>query len=142
MAGLSLSLLGTLQITRGEHPVTGFKSDKVRALLAYLAVEADRPHRREALAALLWPEMPDRSARSNLRDALANLRQAIGDREATPPFLLIDRNTIQYNAASDQRLDVARFYELVEADVGEQPAHQQLAEAVAIYRGSFLEGFS
>ena len=26
------------------------------ALLAYLAVEADHPHRREALAAQLWPE--------------------------------------------------------------------------------------
>ena len=27
----------------------------VKALLVYLAVEADRPHRREALAGLLWP---------------------------------------------------------------------------------------
>jgi WD40 repeat protein/DNA-binding SARP family transcriptional activator len=142
MATLSLSLLGTLQITLGEQPVTDLKSDKVRALLAYLAVEADRPHRREALAALLWPEMPERPARANLRDALSNLRQAIGDREARPPFLLTDRNTIQFNVASDHRLDVARFSELVESDRGDQPARQQLAEAVELYRGGFLIGFS
>jgi WD40 repeat protein/DNA-binding SARP family transcriptional activator len=142
MATLSLSLLGTLQIALGGQPVSGFKSDKVRALLAYLAVEADRPHRREALAALLWPEMPDRASRGNLRDALSNLRQAIGDRDAIPPFLLIERNTIQFNSSSDHRFDVAVFRELVETDRGDQPAHQQLAEAVALYRGGFLEGFS
>ena len=148
MATLSLSLLGTLQIALDEQPVKDFKSDKVRALLVYLAVEADRPHRREVLAALLWPEMPERSARNNLRDALSNLRQVIGDRtlsgdgEATPPFLLIERNTIQFNASSDRWLDVARFCELVEADGGDRPAHQQLAEAVGLYRGGFLEGFS
>jgi WD40 repeat protein/DNA-binding SARP family transcriptional activator len=154
MATLSLSLLGTLQIALGEQPVTDFKSDKVRALLAYLAVEADRPHRRETLAALLWPEMPDRSARSNLRDALSNLRHAIGDRtrsgdrarsgdhRASPPFLLIEHNTIQFNTASDQWLDVARFCELVKSDRGDEPAYQQLAEAVELYRGGFLEGFS
>jgi WD40 repeat protein/DNA-binding SARP family transcriptional activator len=142
MATLSISLFGTLQIKLGAQPVSDFKSDKVRALLAYLAVEADRPHRREALAALLWPEMPDRSARGNLRDALANLRQVVGDREATPPYLLIERNTIQFDASSDQWLDVARFCELVEADRADQPAHQQLAEAIDLYRGSFLEGFS
>jgi ABC-type oligopeptide transport system substrate-binding subunit/DNA-binding SARP family transcriptional activator len=148
MATLSISLFGTLQIALRAQPVTEFKSDKVRALLAYLAVEADRPHRREALAALLWPEMPDRSARGNLRDALANLRQAIGDRtasgdrEAAPPFLLVERNTIQVNVSSDHWLDVARFCELVGTDQGDEPAHQQLAEAVDLYRGDFLEGFS
>ena len=41
--------------------------------------------------------MQDTVARSNLRDALSNLRQAIGDRDAMPLFLLIERNTIQVN---------------------------------------------
>ena len=82
MAYLSLFLLGPFQITLAEEPVTSFESDKVRALSAYLAVEAHRPHRRDSLAGLLWPDWPDRAARTNLRNALANLRTAIGDRHA------------------------------------------------------------
>jgi WD40 repeat protein/DNA-binding SARP family transcriptional activator len=142
MAYLSLSLLGPFQVTLAGEAVMSFESDKVRALLAYLAVEAHRPHRREVLAGLLWPDWPDRVARTNLRNALANLRKAIGDRQATPPFLLTTRETIQFNSASDYRLDVTAFRMLVEADQAGQPAVRQLEEAVALYRGSFLEGFS
>jgi DNA-binding SARP family transcriptional activator len=96
MAHLSLSLLGPFQATLGGEPVTGFASDKVRALLAYLAVEIEQPHRREKLAGLLWPDWTERSARANLRRALANLRQVIGDHRATPPFLHISRQTVQF----------------------------------------------
>jgi len=142
MASLSLSLLGTIQIALNGQPVSGFKSDKVRALLVYLAVEADRSHRREALAALLWPDIPDRAARNNLRDALANLRQLIGDHQATPPFLLIERGTIQFNSASDHWLDVAAFRKLADTGWGDQGVHQRLAEAVDLYHGDFLEAFS
>ena len=97
MAHLSLSLLGPFRVTLDGEPVTDFESTKVRALLAYLAVEADRTHRRDVLAGLLWPDWPDRDALSNLRYALSNLRQVIGDRTAEPPFLLITRNTLQFN---------------------------------------------
>jgi len=149
MPCLSLSLLGPFQITLDEEPVTGFESDKVRALLAYLAVEADRAHRRDSLAGLLWPDWPDRAARTNLRNALANLRTAIGDRYATPPFLLITRETIQFNAASDYWLDVADFRRQVtdgQRQVADQKdlesAIRNLQSAIQLYRGSFLEGFS
>ncbi|GEM_PF-4922558 len=40
---------------------------KVRALLAYLAVEAHAPYRREALSALLWPDQSPKLARQSLR---------------------------------------------------------------------------
>ena len=55
---LSICLLGSFQVTLQGRSVTGFPSDKARSLLAYLAVEADRSHRRETLAGLLWPEFP------------------------------------------------------------------------------------
>src|SRR5919201_1414970 len=109
MARLSLALLGPLRITLDGQPVSGFAYNKARALLAYLAVEAERPHQRDGLVGLLWPELPDTAARTNLRQALANLREAIGDATATPPFLLITRDTIQFNQASDYELDVAAF---------------------------------
>ena len=119
MAQLAIRLLGGFAVTLDGEPVTGFDSNKVRALLAYLAVEADRAHRRESLAALLWPGYPERSARTNLRNALSNLRTVIGDRAATrmagatrvadaePPYLLVTRETVQFNTASNYQMDVA-----------------------------------
>ena len=69
MADLSIYLLGTLTATLDGEPVGGFASDKVRALLAYLAAEPDRPHRRETLTGLLWPDYPETAARTSLRRA-------------------------------------------------------------------------
>lgn len=58
MTRLLLSVLGPLQATLDGQPVTGFESNKVRAMLAFLAVEAHRPHSRDALIGLLWPAQP------------------------------------------------------------------------------------
>ena len=142
MAHLTLRLFGPFQVTLDGEVVTDFRSDKVRALLAYLAVETERPHRREKLAGLLWPDWPERSARANLRRALANLRQVIGDHQATPHFLHISRQTIQLNSASDAWVDVTAFTDYLETKLPSQRIARQLEEAVALYRGSFLEGFS
>jgi predicted ATPase/DNA-binding SARP family transcriptional activator len=145
MARLSLSLLGLFQVTLDEKPVTNFESNKVRALLAYLAVEADRAHRREALAELLWPGRGERSALANLRYALYDLRNDIGDREADPPFLWITRRTLQFNRESDYTLDVEVFEERISDSAIQrfsESAIRSLQLAVSLYRGSFLEGFS
>jgi DNA-binding SARP family transcriptional activator len=85
MARLRISLLGPFEVWLDGEPITSFHSDKVRALLAYLAVEAGRPHRRETLAGLLWPDYPDRSARTSLSNTLSHLRTALRDREADTP---------------------------------------------------------
>src|SRR5215510_12209540 len=105
MARLSLSLLGAVQVSRDSAAVTAFDSDKVRALLIYLAVEAQQPHRRESLVGLLWPESPEAAARRSLNQALYNLRQVIGDQTATPPYLHIRRDALQFNTGSDHALD-------------------------------------
>ena len=46
-------------------------------MLAYLAVESDRPHARATLAGLFWPEPPDDQALRNLTQALVRLRAAL-----------------------------------------------------------------
>jgi DNA-binding SARP family transcriptional activator len=53
-----LALLGTPQIARADGTPVVFRSRKELALLVYLAVEHARPHRRDALLALLRPEAP------------------------------------------------------------------------------------
>lgn len=75
MVSLEIRLLGPPQVTLNGEPVTSMRSDKVLALLSYLAVESERLHRREKLAGLLWPDYPESSARSSLRRALADLRR-------------------------------------------------------------------
>ncbi|MBI5302036.1 MAG: tetratricopeptide repeat protein [Chloroflexi bacterium] len=146
MPHLALSLLGAFQAMLDGEPITSFESHKVRALLAYLAVENDRPHARETLAGLLWPDFPNREALRNLRLALSNLRQAIGDHRAIPPFLLITRDTIQFNAASDYTLDAMTW--LLQTTVQSPILHSvqdsvsNLQSLVSTYRGKFLDGFS
>ena len=140
MVQLSISLLGPMQVHLAEQPITAFESNRVRALLAYLAVEATRVHHRQKLAALLWPEWPDAVARKNLRSALPNLRQAIGDYQADPPLLLITRETIQFNPAGNYQLDVTTLLQATEQH--NSAPIQQVEAAIDLYRGEFLEGFS
>lgn len=54
-----------------------FSDPKGRALLAYLTLEADLAHNRSSLAGLLWPDIPERQARSNLRNTLYRLRKTL-----------------------------------------------------------------
>lgn len=140
MCDLSISLLGPMQVRLAGKPITTFESNRVRALLAYLAVEVMQPHHRQKLATLLWPDWPDAAARKNLRSALANLRKAIGDAQADPPFLLITRETIQFNPVSHCQLDVALLLQTTEPTA--QAPIAQMEAAVVGYQGEFMEGFS
>ena len=142
MAHLSLALMGSFMATLDGQPVTGFRYDKVRALLAYLAVESNRSHRREHLCDLLWPEFEPELARQNLSQALYCLRRLFGG--VIGSFLLADRHEIQFNLDSDYWLDVAEFSSM--ADEGTRTATFATLEhwerVVALYKGDFLEGFS
>lgn len=138
MPRLALSFLGTFQVTLNGQPVRNFRVNAARALLAYLAVEADRPHRREALAGLLWPDVPDATALTHLRHTLSDLRKAISDDDHAP-FLHITRGSIQFNPdrSASAWLDAAAFLHGAQSN-----ALIELEEAVALYRGLFLAGFS
>jgi DNA-binding SARP family transcriptional activator/predicted ATPase len=137
MAHLCVRLFGTFQVTLDGTAVSGFASDKVRALLIYLAIESDQPQRREKLAGLLWPDFSEASAHTNLRTTLANLRQVIGDASTSPPYLFISRQTIQFNRTSGAWIDVDSYTELLNlADL------TSLEQAARLYRGDLLEGFS
>jgi WD40 repeat protein/serine/threonine protein kinase/DNA-binding SARP family transcriptional activator len=142
MARLSARLLGSLEVRLDGEPVTAFESDKVRALLAFLIEESDRPHPREKLAEFLWPERPATTALSNLRHALTVLRRAIGDTRASPYFLNVSRQAIRFNRESDAWADV---FDLKAASL-EPPDSQEefavLEAAASLVRGAFLEGLS
>ncbi len=144
---LTLNFLGPFQVLMDGVPAI-FATDRARGLLAYLALEKGQPHRREALAGLLWPDLPNAAARQNLSQSLVRLRRAICDYAAQPPFLEVSAKTIQLNTGSI-RLDVASFDTWLEEI--DRHTHDEIAgcascvdrleRATNLYRGEFLQGF-
>jgi DNA-binding SARP family transcriptional activator/predicted ATPase len=150
---LLIATLGVLRVTLGGEPVRGFRSDKERALLVYLAVEANRPHRREALTGLFWPDFPESNARHTLSQALTDLRTVLDDRERATPYLDATRATVALSDACRPRVDVREFDDLIndgwiqDLDARARPkldpdAVERIAQAVTLYQGRFLHGFS
>ncbi len=66
-----------------------------------------------------------------MRQALYRIRKLLDSSEET--YLLVTRQTVQFNAASDYVLDVERFLTAVDAN--------DLAKAVDLYAGDLLPGF-
>ncbi|HET6220926.1 MAG TPA: hypothetical protein VFE11_02125, partial [Dongiaceae bacterium] len=68
-ADLRLRVFGEFSLSNAGQglPVPGLRS---RALLAFLACNADRPQSRDKLAGLLWSERFDEQARQSLRQTL------------------------------------------------------------------------
>ncbi len=133
-----------------RRPLNSLVSDKGRALVAYLAIESERPHRRSNLANLLWANQPEAISRANLRQTLHRMLQALGNGSIHPPYFLITYQDIQFNIGSDFSLDVATFTQLLDTYhhhhlQGETMCNSCLANleaAIAIYRGDLLSGFA
>jgi predicted ATPase/DNA-binding SARP family transcriptional activator len=146
---LSIKLLGAFHATVDGEPIAESRTKKIEALLAYLAMESDVVHRRETLVGLLFPEQPEETARTNLRQTLTRLRRAIFDKDADPPFLLISRESTQFNLDSHVSLDVIQFHQLTngcDEHKGSQNGRcadcmARLAEGLTLYKGPFLDGF-
>jgi DNA-binding SARP family transcriptional activator len=131
---LRLELFGGFRIAEGTLPLPGFTYSKGKALLAYLAVTG-QPCGRETLAALLWSELPDSEARTNLRVVLSNLRQF------SEPYLLITRETVGLNPQCRPWIDVVAFQQALAPSRGASDL-DQLQAAVTLYRGDLLAGFT
>ena len=145
MSRLSIWLLGPIMAEVDGKRLSGFRSDKVRALLAYLSVESHRPWARTTLAGLLWPDNSEKAALSNLRNALSNLRRVFGNIGDVSPFFNITQRTIQFNPPSDSWLDVKVFSDHAakqDALDGELGDVEKWECALSLYRGEFMEGFS
>ena len=110
MAGLEIRLLGGFDVRRDEAALSGFESQKARALLAYLACQPEQPQDRAHLAALLWPGEEATTARQNLRQAAYNLRRSFGaPAKNKPEYLLSSHQILQLNPLADIWLDVVAF---------------------------------
>lgn len=154
MPRLRFQLFGVFQSYLDDLPVTSFRSDKSRALLAYLAAESDHVHRRESLASLFWGDFNDRAARRSLSSALANLRTILAplnSADGQTPVLATNWHEVFFTAdpqiASVDILEFDRLLAVSSAHPHRSIAHcapciERLARAVELYRGPFLAGLS
>jgi DNA-binding SARP family transcriptional activator/sugar lactone lactonase YvrE len=115
-----------------------FTRKKSLALLAYLAVTG-RPASRDSLATLLWSEHPASTAYGHLRNTLFDINKACTDR-----LLDADRQSVRFASGVALDVDVWRFRELIGSrDGGNHTSDRSsLSEAIRLYRGGFLEGFT
>ncbi|MCA9927403.1 MAG: protein kinase, partial [Anaerolineales bacterium] len=135
MSQLEVSLFGTFQVKLEGDLIPHFRSVNTQGLLVYLILQAERPFPRDTLATLFWPDTTDSIAKKNLRQTLYQLRQLLKDSDKNDePFLLVTRQTVQFNPNSSTVLDVHHFGQALTAGV--------LETAVSTYVGELLPGFT
>jgi DNA-binding SARP family transcriptional activator len=154
-ADLRIYLLGPPRVEWAGRPLV-IPRRQARALLYRLAVRVE-PAPREHLCFLFWPDVPESTARRNLSHLLTHLRHALPD----PDLLLItedrvglDPRRVWSDAVAFERLGAAfiplpptpsplsQGWERGEGAKGVRGESEGPQQAVDLYRGPFLAGFS
>ena len=128
----SIFLLGPGAIEIGGTRVPP-RSTKTLGLLAYLAVESDRPHARQKLATLLWPNAAAEAGRQSLRQALHHLRTMANG--AFAQAFDIANDGVRFDAGDHVFVDVQ---DLITRLATTDAADRQTA--AALYRAPLLDG--
>lgn len=101
---LHIRLLGDFQLVYGTESVTGVNTARVQSLLVHLLMHRNAAQSRQHLAFLFWPDSSETQARTNLRQTLHHLRQAL---PAAEGFLEVGARTLQWRPDAPFILDVA-----------------------------------
>ena len=134
---LQLSFLGNFTVYLHGQVVERFPTARVKAMLAYLALEGEKPIQREVLSELLWPERTSSVSRGNLRKCLYRLRNCFKKEPWLEGLIQTGRHTLHFSQDLAQ-VDVQDFLvHLHESpdDIG------ALQKAVKLYQGPFMKGF-
>ena len=143
MSNFRLFLLGPPRIESDAEPIK-LNNRKAMALLAYLAT-TQGSHSRDSLIDLLWPDHDSSRGRTLLSTNLYVLNKIFNS-----DWLDADRETIALNPGADLRIDVYRFRQLLAGRrTHGHPSSEvcpdcldPLSDAVDLYGGDFLTGFS
>jgi DNA-binding SARP family transcriptional activator len=139
---LCVQLLGEFDVTHGRERLDTLTSPRLQSFLAYLLLHRGAPQSRQHIAFLFWPDSTDSQARTNLRKALYDLRQALPEADT---FVDADDHTVRWRVDAPLVLDVAAFEEaLAESEQAARDddarARQALARAADLYEGDLLPG--
>lgn len=141
---LTILTLGDFQAAINGKVISGFETDKARALLIYLAVESEHDLRRSHLAGMLWPDESEERALHNLRQTLSSLRKTLGDSTSAPKLILAARENLRIHPDAELVVDCIDFKNLFQQAL----RHYQLGsghinirtlqQAMALFQGEFL----
>lgn len=147
---LTVFCLGGLRFELDGKPISGFETDKAKALLVYLLIESQRGCQRSHVAGLLWPDESEERALHNLRQTLSSLRKTLGETAGNPEFLISDRDQIQINPSADVQVDCLLFKKqfqqalaYYQSNNGNGLFHvRALQKTMSMFEGEFLARFS
>jgi len=135
MKTLHAHLLGRFSLTCDNTPFTTLKTPRLQALFAFLILHRSEPQFRYHLAFTFWPDSREAQARTNLRNLVHLLRQALPNYDG---FICSDSQTLQWREDSPFTLDVHDFERALTATPGSGLSRQQLESAVQLYQGDLL----
>ena len=141
---IGFGVLGPLQMTVDGAPVT-LGTPKLRAVLAMLVMNRNRPVSIDSLITAAWEEGPPAEARASLHSYISNLRKLIGGAGADPKSVLVNAPPGYRLNAADTDCDIGRF--VVEKAAGVhaaaagrfEEASRHLTDALAEWRGPVLD---
>ncbi|MGZ4227329.1 MAG: ATP-binding protein [Solirubrobacteraceae bacterium] len=109
---LGVHVVGGLELSLDGEPLQAPSGRPARSLLGWLATHPGT-HRRGVVAAALWPDVTDDSARASLRTALSAVRDSLGS--AAQIALPTDRQTVGLAGPPAVSVDVREFDALLDA---------------------------
>jgi DNA-binding SARP family transcriptional activator len=132
---LQLNLLGGFELFYDEKPVDLAYSTRLQTLITYIILHRSAPVVRQQLAYIFWPDTSESQARTNLRNLIHQLRQAL-------PFIFtyitFDNNILEWRSDTAFRLDINAFRRCLFIAPGQGPAKEGLEEAIRLYKGDLF----
>lgn len=150
---IRLGLLGPLSLARGGKLITP-SAPKLRQVLSLLAVQANSVTRVDQLVEELWEESPPPSALTTVQTYIYQLRKLLklDDKperdDTTTPALLSHPGGYILQLPDLENIDANLFEQLARRGRAEllgvrtEAAAETFREALALWRGGFLEGVS
>lgn len=147
MAALTIQMFGGLCISHQHRTWCPSENCKIQELFCYLLLHRNAPCSREALASQFWGESTTEQSKRNLRQALWRLQTTYSPYLASSDDHLVELRSerVRLNPAIDLWVDADVFAEafalLRPQQQLSEDAARLLREAVALYRGDFLDGW-
>ncbi len=145
--GLRIHLLGSTRVWRADgSDVQGrlWRQTKVRALLAFLAINNGHPIHQETLLERLWPDMNSTTGRHNLYTTVHNLRRSLEPdlkRTTESRYILCENNAYLLNQSLNHWLDVDLLRKTLRQARHETNREQAVTlyqTATSLYQGDLL----